>query len=318
MTTWRRPGPVLLGVLLLAVAGCGPTAAGGDRPARPAALPSPGCAGGGGTGGDGRQHTVTLGTGAQRGTYEITVPRRLRPGHPAALVLLFYGFASDPARFSSLTGLPARGGRAGDIVVVPHTGPGEPQWQLSGRGTDAAFVSAVIGRVERRYCVDRRAVYAAGFSAGAAFTIEYACAHPGTMAAIATVAVEFQLGCTRPLSILAFHGTADPLVPYRNGAVGASLPGVAVRGTELNMSDWARLDHCRAPARRRRIGSEVERQQWSHCAPGTTVILYTVLGGGHTWPGADPTGGVGLTTDQISATDLALSFFASSVAPSGR
>ena len=101
------------------------------------------------------------------------------------------------------------------------------------------------------------------------------------MAAIATVAVEFQLGCTRPVSILAFHGTADPLVPYQNGAIGLSLPGVKVVGTERNMEDWARLDHCRPVARRTRLGTQVVRQQWAGCRAGSSVVLYTVLGGGH-------------------------------------
>jgi poly(3-hydroxybutyrate) depolymerase len=34
------------------------------------------------------------------------------------------------------------------------------------------------------------------------------------------------------------------------------------------------------------------------------------VGGGHSWPGADPKEAVGLTTQQISATSLMLSFFA--------
>ena len=134
-------------------------------------------------------------------------------------------------------------------------------------------------------------------------------AHQHQIAAIATVAVEFQLGCTRPMSILAFHGTDDPLVPYDNGAVGLSLPGVKVRGTLLNMGDWARLDHCRTSLRRAQVGSQVIRRQWAGCADGTTVVLYTILGGGHSWPGADPAKAVGLTTEQVSATAQTLSFF---------
>jgi polyhydroxybutyrate depolymerase len=225
------------------------------------------------------------------------------------LILLFYGFASDPAQFTSLTGLPARGAAQGDLVVVPHIQPGESEWQFSGTGTDAAFVDAVVSSLEATYCVDTSAVVAAGFSAGAAFTIAYACAHQRQIAAIATVAVEFQLGCTRPLPILAFHGTADPLVPYQNGAIGLSLPGIKVRGTELNMGDWARLDHCAGAPGRSVIGPQVVRQTWHHCTRGTAVVLYTIRGGGHTWPGADPAKAVGLTTQQVDATATMLRFF---------
>jgi polyhydroxybutyrate depolymerase len=208
-----------------------------------------------------------------------------------------------------VTGLPARGAHAGFLVAVPHTQGGESEWQIDGHGTDAAFVAGLITSLEHTYCVDRNAVFAAGFSAGAAFTIAYACAHPAQIAAIATVAVEFQLGCTRPLSILAFHGTQDPLIPYQNGAIGLSLPGVKVRGTQLNMGDWARLDQCQPNSRRQRIGSQVTRQQWTGCGEGTSVALYTIVGGGHSWPGSDPKDALGLTTQQVSATREILSFF---------
>lgn len=86
----------------------------------------------------------------------------------------------------------------------------------------------MVGQITRTYCVDQRRIYASGFSAGAAFAILYSCARQGRVAAIATAAVEYQLGCRSPMPVLAFHGTADPSVPYRNGAIGISLPGVPV------------------------------------------------------------------------------------------
>jgi polyhydroxybutyrate depolymerase len=260
--------------------------------------------------GPGQEKAETLETGAVGGSYQLTVPATYRDRHPSPLILLFYGFDSNPTQFSALTDLPARGGRKGFLVAVPHDQSGETEYQFSGHGTDAAFVDGLVGSLEQRYCINRAAVFAVGFSAGAAFTIAYSCAHENQIAAMATVAVEFQLGCTRPMSILAFHGTADPLVPYQNGAIGLSLPGVKVRGTELNMGDWARLDHCRSRSDGVRIGSQVVRQQWSGCTKGTAVILYTIIGGGHSWPGADPKEAIGLTTQQINATSLVLSFFA--------
>lgn len=241
------------------------------------------------------------------GSYLLTVPRSYRPGSPFPLIVLFYGFGSDPVQFSALTDLPSRASSDGYLVAVPQAQGSE--WQFSGQGTDAIFVNQMLEEIGSSYCVDQRRVFAAGFSAGAAFTIFYTCAHQGQIAAIATVAVEFQLGCTRPISILAFHGTEDPLTPYQDGAVGLSLPGVKVRGTELNMGDWARLDHCQSTPKQTRVGSQVFRQQWSGCIDKKSVVLYSVLGGSHSWPGADPKASVGLTTEQVSATTQALAFF---------
>jgi polyhydroxybutyrate depolymerase len=257
----------------------------------------------------GRHQARTLDAEGVTGSYDLSVPRTYRAHRPVPLILLFYGFDSDPTQFSALTGLPARGSADGDLVVVPHTQGAESEWQFNAHGTDAAFVDALVASLELTYCVDRHSVFAAGFSAGAAFTIIYACARQDRITAIATVAVEFQLGCTRSMSIMAFHGTEDPLVPYRNGAIGLSLPGVRVRGTERNMGDWAQLDHCRAIPHQTRIGSQVVEQQWRGCARAASVVLYTIVGGGHSWPGADPDRAPGLTTQQVSATSQILSFF---------
>ncbi len=271
--------------------------AGCDRPIPRSAL---------GAGGHGTRMVHASGA---TGSYELSVPRTYRWQHPTPLILLFYGFGSDPAQFSSLTGLPERGSAAGYLVVVPHTQGAESEWQFTAHGIDATFIDALVVSLEHTYCVDRSSVFAAGFSAGAAFAIVYSCARPATVAAIATVAVDFQIGCTRPMSILAFHGTDDPLVPYQNGAIGLSLPGVKVSGTLLNMGDWARLDRCDATPRRSRPGSQVIERQWAGCARGTSVILFTIVGGGHSWPGADPSQAVGLTTQQVSATSQIVSFF---------
>lgn len=249
----------------------------------------------------------TLSVGTVAGSYLLSVPHSYRPGSPMPLILLFYGSGSDPLQFSALTHLPSQASSDGYLVAVPKAQGSE--WQFSGQGTDATFVNRLLQEIDNSYCIDQRRVFAAGFSAGAAFTIFFTCAHQGQIAAIVTVAVEFQLGCTRPLSILAFHGTDDPLVPYRDGAVGLSLPGVKVRGTVLNMGDWARLDHCKSTPKQMRVGSQVIRRQWSGCIDGTSVVLYSVLGGGHSWPGADPKASIGLTTEQVSATTQALDFF---------
>jgi polyhydroxybutyrate depolymerase len=290
-----------VGVAAALVAAC----SGAGEPSAGSTTSSPtSCTGRDGSLASGR-HAITVG-GAVR-TYDLAVPRRA-PKRPAPLILLFHGFASDGHAFGTLTGLPARADAHGAIVVTPD-GAGRT-WQIDAHGTDAAFIDAVVARLLATKCIDLRRVYAAGFSAGAAFTVLYSCARPDRIAAIATVAVDFQLGCHRPMAIVAFHGTKDPAVPFVNGGQGASLPGVKVRGTELNLRDWAALDRCQSAPHTRVLGSEVTRQTWSGCAPGTDVVLYRIEGGGHSWPGAAPHSGAGLTTQQISATDLILAFFA--------
>ncbi|MDQ1509476.1 MAG: polyhydroxybutyrate depolymerase [Actinomycetota bacterium] len=240
--------------------------------------------------------------------YLLAVPASYRPTRPTPLVLLFSGFGSDARSMAALTKMPALGAARGVIVATPD-GP-NGTWQLSGTGTDATFVDDIVATLAKTLCIDLHRVYAAGFSQGAAFTILYACSRPTRVAAIATVAVDFQLGCTHPMSIVAFHGTVDPAVPYRNGAIGASLPGLKVRGTLLNMGDWARLDRCGPTPTTRALGTEVTLKTWPRCTGGTAVALYTIENGSHTWPGANPAASPLYTTQQINATKLILDFFA--------
>jgi polyhydroxybutyrate depolymerase len=58
------------------------------------------------------------------------------------------------------------------------------------------------------------------------------------------------------------------------------------------------------------VGTQVTHFAWTGCAGATEVGLYRIDGGGHTWPGADPSKAIGLTTQQVSATDQILAFFA--------
>jgi polyhydroxybutyrate depolymerase len=239
-------------------------------------------------------------------SYRLAAPKKVGSRGPVPLVLLFHGYSSNPELFSTLTRLPAKGAAKGFLVATPEGIDG--RWQLDPHGTDAVFIDALVDELTSKYCVDLRHVHAAGMSLGSAFGLLYSCARQDEIGSFVAVTVEFQLGCTQPMSILAFHGTEDPLVPYQDGKIGASLP-TPVRGTELNMGDWAKLAGCEAQPRQQRIGSEVVRASWPGCRTSNDVVLFTVEGGGHTWPGADPALQVTHTTGQVDATAEALRFF---------
>jgi polyhydroxybutyrate depolymerase len=263
--------------------------------------------------GPGGSETLTLSQGSIFGTYSLSVPRSYRKRSPVPLVFLFHGDDSTAAEFTPVTNFPAQGTAAGDIIVLANNQPNEIGFQYSGTGTDAAFVNALIGTLERSYCIDTRSIFTTGFSSGAAFAILYACAHQSQIRAIATVSVDYQLGCTRPKSLLAFHGTADPAVTFQPNTIVSQLPGIKldaneVKGTLLNMRDWTSLDRCSPQPVVTKVGSQVSRSQWRKCAPGTSVTFYTITGGGHSWPGANPEYGYGMTTEQISATKLILQY----------
>ena len=84
------------------------------------------------------------------------------------------------------------------------------------------------------------------------------------------------------------------------------------------MSQHARLDGqlgatkpLRTDADRIAVAADVTRTEYTKCAGNATVVLYTIEGGGHTWPGGGPLPEwfVGPTTHSIDASSVMWEFF---------
>ena len=84
------------------------------------------------------------------------------------------------------------------------------------------------------------------------------------------------------------------------------------RGAALSAADslatWAKLDGCtgapttRAPPDRVEDGTHVSESLYTNCQGGAQVGLYSVAGGGHTWPSGRqylPVAAIGRVTHQI-------------------
>ena len=92
--------------------------------------------------------------------------------------------------------------------------------------------------------------------------------------------------------------------------------GSVLAATE-SLAFWARVDGCgaaptAAPATDRvRDGTRVEVTTYGGCRDGRSVALYTVYGGGHTWPGGPAVGrSVGRVSRELDATAVIWDFFA--------
>src|SRR4051812_5775513 len=133
-------------------------------------------------------------------TYEIHLPNGRAPGEPAPLVLVFHGGGANAANAMRMSGMNAKSDAEGFIVAYPNgTGPRRDSfltwnaWRCCGlalerKVDDVAFVRALVDEVARRYPVDRKRVYATGFSNGGMLTYRLGCELGDVFAAIAPVA----------------------------------------------------------------------------------------------------------------------------------
>ncbi|KAB2350998.1 alpha/beta hydrolase family esterase [Actinomadura rudentiformis] len=324
----RRPFLALLALVGALLTGCSdpaeppssgrPSSSGQPRTHVPAArsnaVPSAGC---------GRQATTGRHTYGGR-SYLLTLPKS--DGRtPMPVVVDLHGLRSTGFEQAVYSRMATTGSARGFTVVEPEGGGGRTGWKLPGMAegsADIAYIGSLLDHLERTLCVDKRRVFATGFSNGAGLSAALVCGLNGRLAGVAPVAgLNLARPCprARPTTIVAFHGTADQIIPYRGGSPFGGdrtripawmdpVDGVFALPPVTALTDqWARTFGCTGTARDA-PANEIKRVSHTGCQNGVRVDLYTITGGGHTWPGALPIG-IGRTTDQIDATKVILDTF---------
>jgi polyhydroxybutyrate depolymerase len=241
-------------------------------------------------------------------SYRLGVPKSYERDNAVPLVLDLHGANSNALQQSVYSDMPRLAAARGVITVTPSALEGN--WQLSPKGTDDVFLVALVHNVENHYCVNLNQVHVAGFSLGAWKATATACGHSDMFASIGLVSEEVHPTSCPPMPVIAFHGTADHIVPYGSGGdpgVTVIGPNAELTGARHNISSWAKGGGCSADKSVRDIGSDVVMWTYRGCAPGIDVELYTILHADHRWPGSPIV--IAPTTSTIGATKLILDFF---------
>lgn len=252
----------------------------------------------------------TFPSGGVDRTYRLAVPTDYDPDQPAPLVVNLHGSGSNALQASVYGDVPRAGTDRGMVVVAPEAIDG--RWELGGEGADGTFLIDVVDDLTARYCIDLDRIHLIGMSLGAWKAAATACAFAGRFASVALVTVEVFPGTCDPLPVIAFHGTADPVVAYGEGGTvdDADTPNAGLPGTLDNIAAWADNGGCDPEPERSELGDDVTLRRYTGCDEGVGVELYTIDGGGHTWPGSEVIiGPASMTTDTIDATALALDWF---------
>lgn len=179
---------------------------------------------------------------------------------------------------------------------------------------DRVFFTNLLEQLDAALNIDRRRVYACGFSGGGSFSHWLAATTPGVLAAIAPV-------CTmtgwneptavdpavppppplEPIAVMMVRGTADNERPYNGGL---SVDGQDCRSAADDVAYWTAGDTCVPPpiTTAQPYGASF---RYNNCAGTTEVILIRVDTMPHLWP--DAADGYGYDAN-VEVVDFLLQF----------
>lgn len=259
-------------------------------------------------------------------TYIVHLPTGYTNEQPYPLVFVLHGGMGNANRAIRISQMNPTADSEGFIVVYPNgTGKRKDKFlhwndgsQRSGQQAntvdDTAFFRQLITQLKQDYTIDSKRIYVTGISNGAMMAHRLGCELSDQFAAIAPVAGALNYDKSspaEPLSVIIFHGTEDQFVPYEGGV------GKAAKGTRTDASVayavnfWVTHNGCNPIPARTESGTVI-MEQYSGGKAHTDVVLYTVKGGGHAWPGG---GHITLknnnasSVQEISATSLIWKFF---------
>ena len=165
------------------------------------------------------------------------------------------------------------------------------------------------------YNIDPSRIYVNGMSNGGGMSDLLACAFSDRITAFGGVAGAYvypREDChpSRPMPVIAFHGRDDQVVPYQGGASSRD-ENFVFPSVEDWSAGWAEINSCSTLPEFSVITNEITRTDFTGCEENAEVILYSIAGAGHTWPGGEklPVWIAGYTNQDINASTLMWEFF---------
>ena len=265
-----------------------------------------------------RSNGFIISSGIER-DYLLHVPSSYDPAKPTPLVISLHGGALWGAAQRHVSRWNDVADREGFLVVYPSgSSEGGPRaWNaMPGEEmrTDVRFIADLIDKLSAGYNIDSTRIYADGLSNGGGMAFVLSCTLSDRIAAVGLVASAQMLPwewCAdqRPVPMIAFHGTADPEVPYNGGKTWVApytLPSIPAW-----VATWARRNRCARGPIETSVAADVTRLAYTECANGADVVLHRVENGGHTWPGGGPLPEwlVGTTSRSLSASNELWKFY---------
>jgi polyhydroxybutyrate depolymerase len=217
---------------------------------------------------------------------------------------------------------PDGSGRLGDKLLTWNSGHC-CGYALTNQVDDVGFISLLIDNLLSHYPIDPQRVYVTGISNGGMMAYRAGAELADKVAAIAPIsgsiggqvtansAVITLPQPTSSVAVMAFHGKADEYVLYAGGNSPKALEDGRV---DISVADsvafWVQANGCDPqPTTETLAEGNIVIDTYAGCTNDATVVLVTIVDGGHAWPGASLGLVSDLPTQDISANEMMLQFF---------
>jgi polyhydroxybutyrate depolymerase len=300
-----------------------------------------------------RPNSINYG-GLER-TYIIHIPQNYDKKTPIPLVLNFHGGGGNSENQEKASGMNNASDKYGFIVVYPQ-GTGKivagkiiATWNagrccgnaVKNNIDDVGYISALIDKLEKSFNIDKKRIYATGWSNGGQMSYRLGCELSEKIAAISSVGSNGTLDVckpVRPVPIFQIDGTLDTCSPIKGGICGGCFAnffksiGMPIENTEYDcysdteyLKFWQNINNC-SPTPKIDKNKAMTCISAANCKNNADVRFCTIEGMGHTWPGGNygiencttnPDGYVckqwkktlGPLNKEINANDLIWDFF---------
>ena len=235
-------------------------------------------------------HRITI-DGKTR-EYSEYKPIEIDSSKPLALVVVLHGGFGSNSQAEKSYKWDELADRQGFIVVYPN---GTARTWNAGTCCGAAaknnvndieFLTSVINDLSRNEKIDQKKVYLTGISNGGALAYRYACEGKFPIAAIASVSGGLSSACKTPhaLSVMEIHGLDDQHIPIEGGYGSKGFAKVDWLPLNETLGKFKAVNNCQANTSTINGGVEINV---SPCSFGKEVVLITIKGAGHQWPGGE-------------------------------
>jgi polyhydroxybutyrate depolymerase len=253
--------------------------------------------------------------------YRMYIPALYDGSSKVPLVFNFHGYTSNTIEQENYGDFRPIADTANFILVHPQglDGGSGTFWNTFGTTSstnfDYQFVAQLIDSLLIDYEIDDARIYSTGMSNGGFMSYDLACFMSNKFAAIASVTgsmISSHLNACNPgrrMPVMQIHGTNDQTVAYN----GFSSAITSVPIDDL-INFWIVNNNCNSnptytalPNINLNDNSTVEH--FLYQGFNTSVELYKVINGGHTWPGTIFTAGGQVTNQDFSASKEIWRFF---------